>query len=109
MINGSAIKEAQSQGFMFNGQWQGWHLNLSESRRHRGETKGGDVAELTGVGHELERAAEFPVAGSRASAHVEDVGGQRGQTFDVGVSRRRLDDSVASFILVLKDGKRGKT
>lgn len=67
------------------------------------------MAELTGVGHELKRAAEFPVAGSRASTHVEDVGGQRGQTFDVCVSRRRLDDSVASFILVLKDDQRGKT
>lgn len=66
------------------------------------------MTELTGVGHELEGAAEFPVAGSRTSAHVEDVGGQRGQTFDVRVSRRRLDDSVASFILVLKDEKRGK-
>lgn len=43
-----------------------------------------DAFELTRVGHDFERAAELAVAGRRASAHVEDVGSERGQTFDVG-------------------------
>lgn len=30
---------------------------------------------LTGVGHELEGATEFPVASRGPGAHVEDVGG----------------------------------
>lgn len=41
------------------------------------------MAQLTGVGHELKGAAEFPVAGCRASAHVKHVGGDGGETFDV--------------------------
>ena len=60
------------------------------------------MAELTGVGHELKRAAEFPVTGRRAGAHVEHVGGERGETFDVRVPWWSFDDSVTSLILVLK-------
>lgn len=63
---------------------------------------GGDLAELTGVGHELKRAAEFPVARGGASAHVEDVGSERGEALDVGAAGGCFYDAVASFILVLK-------
>lgn len=57
---------------------------------------------LTGVGHELERVAEFPVSGRRASTHVEHVGGEGGEALDVGVPGRRFDDPVAPLILVLR-------
>lgn len=60
-----------------------------------------DAPELTGVGHDLEGAAELSVAGRRASAHVEDVGSERGETFDVGAPGRGFYDSVASLVLVL--------
>lgn len=33
---------------------------------------------------------------------MEDVGGERRETFDVGVPGRRLDDPVASLVLVLR-------
>lgn len=56
----------------------------------------------TGVGHKLEGSAEVAVAGRRAGAHVEDVGGERRETFDVGVPGRRLDDPVAPLVLVLR-------
>lgn len=72
---------------------------LMSLRRRRAEEA---QAELTGVGHELERAAEFPVAGRRASADVEDVGSERGEALDVGVPRRRFDDPVAPFVLILR-------
>lgn len=62
-------------------------------------------AELTGVSHELKRAAEFSVAGCRASTHVEDIGGEGGETLDVSVPRWGFYDSVASFILVLRDDR----
>lgn len=60
---------------------------MSLQATQSGGGSGGVEAELTGVGHELKRAAEFPVAGSRASADVEDVGSERGEAFDVGVPR----------------------
>lgn len=63
---------------------------------------------LTGVGHELEGPAEIAVAGRRAGAHVEDVGGERRETFDVGVSGGRLDDPVASLVLVLRQATGGR-
>lgn len=43
------------------------------------------MAELTRVGHELKRAAEFSIASRRAGAHMEHVGSKRGETFDVSV------------------------
>lgn len=64
--------------------------------------------ELTGVGHELEGSAEIAVAGGRAGAHVEDVGGERGETFDVGAPGGRLDDPVASLVLVLRGREAGR-
>lgn len=67
------------------------------------------VAELTRVGHELKRAAEFSVAGGRAGAHMEHVGGKRGETFDVCVPGRSFYDSVASFILILRMKNKGQT
>lgn len=71
-----------------------------------------DEVELTRVGHDLKRAAEFPVASCRASAHVEHVGSKRGEAFDVGDPGWSFYDSVASFILVLemknKDETKGK-
>lgn len=69
---------------------------------YRGEPGRSGVAELTGVGHELKGAAEFPVAGCRASAHVEHVGSEGGETLDVRVSWQGFYDSVASFVLVLR-------
>ena len=33
---------------------------------------------------------------------MEHIGGERGQAFDVGVPGRRLDDPVASLVLVLE-------
>lgn len=59
------------------------------------------TAELTRVCHELKWAAEFPVAGSCASTHMEHIGSKGGQTLDVSVPGRSFYDSVASFILVL--------
>lgn len=58
--------------------------------------------ELTGVGHELKRAAEFPVPGRRAGPHVEHIGSEGGEALDVSVPRRGFYDSVASLILVLR-------
>lgn len=69
---------------------------------HQGKLSRSGEAELTGVGHELKRAAEFPIAGRRASAHVEDVGSEGGETLDVSVPWWGFYDSVASFILVLR-------
>lgn len=69
---------------------------------HQGKLSRSGEAELTGVGHELKRAAEFPVAGRCASAHMEDVGSKGGETLDVSVPWRGFYDSVASFILVLR-------
>lgn len=69
---------------------------------HQGRLSRSGVAELTRVGHELKRATEFPVAGRGASAHMEHIGSEGGETFDVGVPWRGFYDSVASFILVLR-------
>lgn len=74
---------------------QSEHRWLSRRKRRR-ETK------LTGVCHELEGSAEVAVASCRTGAHVEDVGSERRETFNVGVSGRRLDDPVASLVLVLR-------
>lgn len=92
--------------------WQSWHQSLSAPAVHwchRGKLSRSDVAELTGVGHELKWAAEFPVAGSRASAHVEHVGSKGRQTFDVSVPWGSFYDSVASFVLVLRMTNKGET
>lgn len=58
--------------------------------------------QLTRVCHELEGSAKVAVARCRAGAHVEDIGGERSETLDVGASGRRLDDPVASLVLVLR-------
>lgn len=63
-------------------------------------------APLTRVGHELEGSAELSVAGGGASAHMEHIGGQRGQALDVGVPGRRLDNAITPLILVLKERER---
>ncbi len=64
--------------------------------------------ELTRVGHELKRAAEFTVTCRRSGTHVKHVGSERSETLDVRVPRRGFDDSVASFILVLRQKKQHK-
>lgn len=73
-------------------------------KKKKKTTKGNKQVDrkLTRVGHELEGSAEIAVAGRRAGAHVEDVGGERRETFDIGVSGGRLDDPVASLVLVLR-------
>ena len=81
-------------------------LSLSGSAAqwcHQSEARWGEggVAQLTRVGHELKGAAEFSVAGRRASAHMKNVGGDGGETLDVGIPGWGFYDSVAPFILVL--------
>lgn len=93
------IEERPSPGFSSSGRAK---LALKKREKKRGETIQVEDSKLTGVGHELEGAAEIAVAGRRAGAHVEDVGGERRETFDVGVSGGRLDDPVASLVLVLR-------
>lgn len=55
----------------------------------------------TSVGAELEGGAELSVACGGASAYVKHVGGQRGQIFDISVTRRRLYDAITPLILIL--------
>lgn len=57
---------------------------------------------LTSVGAELKGGAELSVARGGASAHVKHVGGQRGQIFDISISRHRLHDAITPLILVLR-------
>lgn len=97
------IEERRSPGFSSSGRAK---LALKK-RKNPSRWK---TNKLTGVGHELEGSAEIAVAGRRAGAHVEDVGGERRETFDVGVSGGRLDDPVASLVLVLRrDDRRAAT
>lgn len=66
-----------------------------------------DVAQLTRVGHKLKGAAEIPVTGRCAGAHVKHIGREGGETLDVSVPGRRFYDSVASLILVLREKTEG--
>lgn len=80
-------------------------LKPAVTRRHFPSKPPRDAPELTGVGHDLKRAAELSVAGRRASAHVEDVGREGGQPFDVGAPGGGFYDPVASLVLVLGRGE----
>lgn len=56
----------------------------------------------TSVGAELEGGAELSVARGGASAHVKHVGGQRGQIFNISITRHRLYDAITPLILILR-------
>lgn len=57
---------------------------------------------LTSVGAELEGGTELSVSRGSASAHVKHVGGQRGQIFNISITRRRLYDTITPLILILR-------
>ena len=77
------------------------------SERERERERAVRRQQLTRVGHELKGSAELPIAGSGASADVEDVGGDGRQALDVGVPWRGLYDPVAPLVLVLLTEQRG--
>lgn len=62
----------------------------------------------TRVGHEFERSAEFSVAGSGAGSYVENVSGERTQSFDVSTAGCRLHDAIAALVLILITHKKKK-
>lgn len=86
MKRDTLVKDAIIAGFRRNRRYRAG-IEASLPLRCADVTKASraEKGELTGVGHELKRAAEFPIAGRRASAHVEHVGSERGETLDVGV------------------------
>lgn len=61
--------------------------------------RGGDA--ITCVGGELEGPTEVPVACCCPGPHVEHVGGQGVEPFDVGVPGGRFHDAIAALVLVL--------
>lgn len=60
------------------------------------------ISTPTSVGAELEGGAELSVARGGASAHVKHVGGQRGQIFNISITRHRLYDAITPLILILR-------
>lgn len=60
---------------------------------------------VTCVRGELEGPAEVSIPCCCPGPHVEHVGGQGVEAFDVGVSGRRFHDAIAALILVLPAGE----